>query len=364
VDRRSPDQSMDVIPATIAVTGVAGLLAQRLLPHLDAMDGVGRIVGLDLREPARRVPRFEFHRVDIASSDLTAVLDGVDTIVHLAGVVAGTPDRTRLAHVDIEGTRRVLEAAAGARHIVSVSSAAVYGAWPNNALPLTEDAPLRPNPGFVPALHDAENERRLAEWGEKRRTSSPATATTLRLAPVVGPGAHGLFARAALGRPPVAVRGSTRPVQVVHVEDAASALALAVERNLDGVFNVAADGWLSDAHVRAVVGSGPPALPEEIARRVLQVLWASGLGDAPPELLPYLVHPWVVANDRLRAQGWAPAHSNLDAIGASLPLAPIVSGTRRAAIAAAAVAATAGTAATGLGAARLARRVRVRRARP
>jgi nucleoside-diphosphate-sugar epimerase len=352
---------MEVIPATIAVTGVAGLLAQRLLPHLDAMDGVGRILGLDVREPARRVPRFEFHRVDIASSDLTAVLDGVETIVHLAGVVVGTPDRERIAHVDIEGTRRVLDAARGARHIVTVSSAAVYGAWPNNPLPITEDAPLRPNPGFLSALHDAENERRLAEWCEKRRTAAPVTATTLRLAPVVGPGAHGLFARAALGRPPVAVRGSARPIQVVHVDDAASALALAVEDDLDGAYNVAADGWLSAAHVRGLVGSGPPALPAEIARRVLQALWSSGLGDAPPELLPYLVHPWVVANDRLRDRGWAPVHSNVDAIRASLPLAPVVSGKRRAALTAAVAAATAGT---GLAVARAARRVQLRRSRP
>jgi nucleoside-diphosphate-sugar epimerase len=244
---------------------------------------------------------------------------------------------------------------------VSVSSAAVYGAGPNNPLPITEDAPLRPNPGFLSAVHDAENERRLAEWCEKRRTASPVSATTLRLAPVVGPGAHGLFARAALGRPPVAVRGSARPIQVVHVDDAAAALALAVEHALDGVFNVAADGWLSDAAVRELVGSGPPALPDELARRVLQALWSSGLGDAPPELLPYLVHPWVVANDRLRAEGWAPVHSNVDAIRASLPLAPVVSSKRRAALAAAVVATTAGT---GLAATRLALRLRVRRARP
>ena len=72
--------------------------------------------------------------------------------------------------------------------------------------------------------------------------------------------------------------------------------------------------------MRGLVGNGPPALPDEIARRVLQALWSSGLGDAPPELLPYLVHPWVVANDRLRAAGWAPVHSNVDAIRASLPL--------------------------------------------
>jgi UDP-glucose 4-epimerase len=231
---------MDVPPETIAVTGVAGLLAQRLLPHLDAMEGVVRVVGLDVAEPARRMRGFEFHRVDIASSDLTAILDGVDTIVHLAGMVEATADRSLLAHINVEGSRRLLAAAAtvGAARIVTTSSAAVYGAWPNNPLPITEAAPLRPNPGYLPALHDAEKERRLAQWG----TEHPGAAiSTLRMAPVVGPGAHGVFARAALGKPPVSVRGAARPVQVVHVDDAASALALAVAGRLDGAYNVAAD---------------------------------------------------------------------------------------------------------------------------
>jgi UDP-glucose 4-epimerase len=348
---------MDVLPAAIAVTGVAGVLGQRLLPHLDAMEGIERVVGLDVHEPARRMRHFEFYRVDVASSDLTAVLRGVDTIVHLAGVDSGGTDGALLTHVNVDGTRKVLEAAAtvGARRFVQISSAAVYGAWPNNPIPITEDAALRPNAGFLPALHDAENERRLRLWCEQH---PGVTAVTLRVAPIVGPGAHGLFARAALGRPPVSVRGASRPIQVVHVDDAVAALALAVARELDGVYNVAADGWVTDAVMRSLVGNGLPALPDDLARRVLHALWSSGLGDAPPELLPYLVHPWVVANDRLRAEGWTPVHSNESAIAASLPLAPAPTARRRAVMTAALVAGTTGA---GIGVARVARRVRDRR---
>jgi hypothetical protein len=29
--------------------------------------------------------------------------------------------------------------------------------------------------------------------------------------------------------------------------------------------------------------------------------------------LPFTVHPWVIANDRLRAEGWEPASSNEEA---------------------------------------------------
>ena len=34
--------------------------------------------------------------------------------------------------------------------------------------------------------------------------------------------------------------------------------------------------------------------------------------------MPYLVHPWVVAVDRLRAEGWAPRHTNEETVLACL----------------------------------------------
>ena len=350
---------MDVLPGTIAVTGVAGVLAQRLLPLLDGIDGIGGIVGLDVREPARRVRRFEFHRVDVASSDLKALLDGVETIVHLAGVDSDGTGGALLTHVNVEGTRNVLEAAAtvGVRRIVQTSSAAVYGAWPNNPVPLTEDAALRPNPGFLPALHDAENERRLREWCEQR---PGFVATTLRMAPVVGPGAHGLFARGAsagrrsrCGARRGRSRSSTSTTRPRRSRWPSPAISTASTTSPPTVGCRTRPCGVSSAAVR-------PALPDDLARRVLQALWSSGLGDAPPAVLPYLVHPWVVANDRLRAHGWTPAHSNESAIVASLPLATAPAARRRVAVTAAVVAGTTGA---GIGVARFARRLKVRRAR-
>jgi nucleoside-diphosphate-sugar epimerase len=149
-------------------------------------------------------------------------------------------------------------------------------------------------------------------------------------------------------------------VQVVHVDDAAAALALAVHGEVDGVANVAADGWLEDDAVRDLVGAGGAALPDDLARRVLRALWSSGLGDAPPELLPYLRHPWVLATDHIRAAGWRPEHSNESAILVSPRLASPTVTPRRVAVATAALVGTAGV---GIGAARAVRRVRVRRTR-
>ena len=74
------------VPA-IAVSGASGLVGQRLLPLLADDPHVDRVIALDVREPAQRSTKLEFHRIDIAGTDLRPVLEGVDVVVHLAGVV-------------------------------------------------------------------------------------------------------------------------------------------------------------------------------------------------------------------------------------------------------------------------------------
>jgi len=298
----------------VAVTGVSGFLGQRLLPLLDASPHVDRIVGLDIRDPARRARKLEFHRVDVLGADLQPYLRDVSAIVHLAAAIGPLLDDALFTRVNVEGTRRVLSAATanGVRKIVRPSSTAVYGAWANNPVPITEDAPLRPSPAYLPAIVDGECERLLAQWAG---AGVGRTATRLRIAPIVGAGAHSLLAAVATGRAPVRVRGATPPVQVVHVDDAAAALDLSTATDLDGAYNVAADGWLAYEEARALLPSGRlPALPPQLASRVLAVSWASGVGDAPPALVPYLMHSFVVANDRLKHAGWKPLHSNEEAL--------------------------------------------------
>jgi UDP-glucose 4-epimerase len=307
---------------SVAVTGASGFVGRHLLPALADHPDVDRVVGLDVREPERRPRTVDFARVDIAGTDLKPLLEGIDVVVHLAGVVDPVLDVALMERVNVEGTRRVLDAAAsvGARRVVRISTAAVYGAWADNPVPLQEDAALRPNPDFSPAVQGAEVERLLAEW---RHDHADVTVTTLRSAPVVGPGAERLAARILLGRPPLRVRGAEPPVQVVHLDDLVAALALAATRDLPGTFNVAADGWLDAGEARDLLPrSSMPALPGEVLERWLRRTWDLGLGDVPAGVVPYLTYPWVVDNSRLRAAGWAPAHGNADAIieaVASLP---------------------------------------------
>ena len=79
----------------------------------------------------------------------------------------------------VDETRAVLDAAGavGAAHVVLMSSATAYGAWANNPVPLTEDAPLRPNPDLDFAVRAAERERLAADWKHEHPGATVGAST-------------------------------------------------------------------------------------------------------------------------------------------------------------------------------------------
>ena len=281
--------------AVVAVTGVSGPLAPSVLRALGDDPSVERVIAL----PAH----------DLAAAKLTEVLRGVDTIVLLVPPLA--PPRAKRSPVPpcTSDTRRLLDAAGSAsvEALVCLSTAMVYGAWPGNPVPLTEDAPVRPNSGLGYAVQLAETERLASEWRDSHRGSR---VVTLRPATVVGPGVDNWVARAA-GEPTGVGSAAPPPMQYLHVDDLASALVLGVNAGLDGVFNVAPDGWVSGEEAQALAsGTRLPLrlpVPAPLARLV-------GASASLPDAIPWLVHPWVVANDRIRAAGWQPTYSNEEAL--------------------------------------------------
>ncbi len=143
---------------------------------------------------------------------------------------------------------------------------------------------------------------------------------SLRVTEVYGPGLWmpsllGDMIRAGIrGETFVLESGGDHPFQFVHVEDLTSAVVLAATEKLDGARNVAPDGWLRGAEYTALDAGTPKVrVPRQIGDRMSRLRWRLRLAPTPPGLVPYARHPWVVANDRLRADGWAPQHSNEEA---------------------------------------------------
>ena len=302
---------------TIAITGVSGGAGQLVLRRLADDPSVDRIIGIDARDPVFRPPSLEFHQLDLASADLKSVLERADTVAHLSFLVAPRADAALTERANIEGTRRVLEAAAGAGigGIVVVSSAMVYGAWPNNPVPLTEDAPLRPNPGVTFATQKAEIERLVAEWADDHPGLPVAI---LRPVTVVGPAIDGHLSQAFREGLPVRMRGPGPPAQFLHHDDLIAAAHLAITSRLDGVYNVAPDGSIPHEELLALAAPRLRVrLPWGTGGRVGRQAWAAGLVETPSALTPYLEQPWVVANDPLGAAGWEPQHTNAEAFVAS-----------------------------------------------
>lgn len=299
--------------ATVVVTGAASPLGRRACNMASADPDVARVVAIDRRPISHAHAEVECHQVDLVLADLKPLFEGASAVLHLAQGDRLVSDEPSEAAGDGELARRVLDAAGavGASHVVLLSGAIAYGAWANNPVPLTEDAPLRPNPGVTMASEKAEAERSAAEW----RSAHPgATVAILRPAVTVTAEGNGSLARALARTDALPVTDEEPPAQFLDVEDLASAVDLARRARLDGPRNVAPDGWIAGDTIRSLAG-GPPRirLPERVALRLAGWRWRAGLAPTPPELLPYTVHPWVIANDRLRADGWVPASTNEEA---------------------------------------------------
>lgn len=303
----------------MVVTGVSGVLGRRVLRLLTDQEPHAQVVGIDTAPAPSEAADLVHHRADLASADLKQLLEGCDTVIHLAFLPGLEPDDATTALTNVQSTRRLLDAASavGAESVVVVSSATAYGAWENNPVPLTEDAPLRPNPGFGYGLHKAEVERICAEWAD----SHPNTAlTVLRPAVAVSEDGSSWLARIMQGAALLRAADDAPPAQFLHLDDLATAVVHVADRRLDGVFNVAPDGYVSGEEVRALAGGASALpLPTRMVNRLTRLSRDLGLTHVPEGIEPYLRHPWVVANDRLRATGWVPTHTNEQAFVAAHP---------------------------------------------
>ena len=303
----------------VAVTGAAGPVGRRLVDLLLVDEAVKEVVVIDQRAVDVADARVVAHQVALKDADLEPLLAGVDVVCHLAG---SDPLEDRAPDHDVRTTRRLLDAAgrAGVAQVVVRSSATVYGAWPDNPVPLTETSPLRPNAESTWVRHRVQMEEQVEAFA----ASSPDTVVAI-LRPCVtvsedGPDELGrVLAAARL----VAETDDAPGTQFVHADDVAQAIDIVRTAEAEGVFNVAPDGSLDAGLLRALVG-GTPRLkaPERLARRLTTFGWRYQLAPTPPGFVPFVRHPWSVGNDRLRSLGWKPSHTNEEAFVVAHAAAP------------------------------------------
>jgi nucleoside-diphosphate-sugar epimerase len=298
------------LPA-VAVTGAAHGVGHALAVRLAESPKVSRVVAIDdHRGDAAGVT---WRVADVRDPTLAARLSGVDVVVHAdVDTSAATEARQRRA-LNVRAAQTVLTAAAAERvgRVVLVTSAMVYGARPDNPVPLPEGAPL---------LADADDSvasdlLEIEELARRSRRVNPGTAVTVvRPAAVVGDAVDTLLTRHFEAPRLLVVRGFVPCWQFCHVCDLVSALELAAVGAVGGDFAVGCDGWLSQAEVEELSGMKSLELPARLTFGTAQRLHRLGVTPAPAAELRYVVYPWAVDCASLRAAGWRPSYTNAEAL--------------------------------------------------
>ncbi|MFO7545533.1 MAG: NAD(P)-dependent oxidoreductase [Trueperaceae bacterium] len=249
--------------------------------------------------------RYEFVEGDVLDPGvLRYALRGVDTVVHLAGVVR-TPmsfeHPTWMRQVNTWGTAAVAEASlrAGVRRLVFSSSTAVYG--PGG--PFDESAACRPVGPYAGSKRAAEEALLAAE----QRGLSFAL---LRLGMLYGhaPGArydgfvNRLLFLAGTGRAMTVYGSGEQRRPIVHVSDAADAVLRAAT----------ADAGTSTVH--NVVESNASVL--DVVEAVKAVRPTVAVRFTEQDVLSHL--SFLVDGERIRRSGWQPAKRLREAVGEEL----------------------------------------------
>lgn len=258
-----------------------------------------------------------------------ALVADADVVVHLAFLIMGSRDES--ARINLQGTRNVFEATVDAgrpRRLVYTSSVAAYGYYPDNPTPLTEDVPPRGSAEHYYSEQKAACEAALAEITD----GSELEVFILRPCIVAGPKAQMLADAMPWNKLPAPVRTVAKaipvlkpvvpdpgyPLQLVHHDDVAAAIALAATAPAPpGAYNIAGDGLITVSEMAKALGGRPVRVPAAAASA------ASGaISRLPftPSLLEWLhaVRTSVVM-DTTKAKtqlGWRPTYSSADTLAA------------------------------------------------
>ncbi|MEN9396953.1 MAG: hypothetical protein RLZ81_1483, partial [Pseudomonadota bacterium] len=154
---------------TVLVTGSAGYLGSQTVAALAQRSDL-RVVALDVRQPATRLPGVVYEVADIRAAEVDAIIarHAPQVVVHLASIVTPAKHSNRAFEydVDVNGTRNLLQAcvAHGVKRVIVSSSGAAYGYHADNPEWLVETDPIRGNDSFAYACHKRLVEELLRDY--------------------------------------------------------------------------------------------------------------------------------------------------------------------------------------------------------
>ncbi len=308
----------------VAITGATGNVGTSVLRALSADPSIEEAVGIARRAPDISFPRTCWVCRDVVHDDLYSAFRDVDAVVHLAWLIQPSRDRAATRSVNVDGSRRVFDAAAaaGVKTIVYASSVGAYSpgpkdrrvdeSWPTGGIPTSfysrDKADVEAILDTFEAAHPDIRVVRLrpglifkgeAASGIRRLFAGPLLPTPLlrrRLIPIVP----------ALDR---------LRFQGVHSYDVGEAYHLALTRDVHGAFNVAAEPVLDPPELGRLLGARPVPVPERALRVAVDLSWKLRLQPTPSGWLDLALGVPLMDTTRAREElGWTPTHSAGEAL--------------------------------------------------
>ena len=329
-----PEHTSGLLPGlTVAVTGATGNVGTALLRAL-ADGGATQVRGLARRQPPDTAPYDGVHwyLTDLGDPDseevLAEFLHGADVVVHLAWALQPGREPERLHRVNVDGTRRVLEAAGAADvpHVLHMSSLGVYSAGPP-ARRITEDWPTEGIPSAQYSRDKVAAERLVRDFTAAHpEVTVSITRPTLVLQPEaaseIGRYFLGdlLLAAARLLPGPVAkvlplpLPGDLH-IAFVHADDVADAIVRILDQRAPGAFNLSSDPALDADGLARALGTYRVPMPAFVLRAALDAAHRAHLVPTEPGWLDIgLGEPlleWAKARTVL---GWHPRRRGPDVL--------------------------------------------------
>jgi UDP-glucose 4-epimerase len=286
----------------VLITGITGGQGRRLARNLLARRKGYRIVGVDRDKWEGRPHEVKMVVVDVRKKKFEDVIrrERPDAIVHLASIRHFAAHPAVRHEVNVHGTQRLIEFAVahGVKQVVIMSSSYVYGALPDNPYYMDESFPLNVSRTY-PEMRD------LAEM------DMTATAflwrypevliSVLRPVNVLGYHVHSAIGRYLRRERVPTLLGFDPMMQFIHEDDLAEAIALMLEYETRGVFNVTGPGAVPLRVAIEEIGGTPLPLLDAVARPVIGRLFRWGLYPFPPGAMDFVKYQCTLDGSRFQA---------------------------------------------------------------
>jgi nucleoside-diphosphate-sugar epimerase len=296
-----------VATVRVAVIGAGTVVGRAVCEALVASEPGRPVVAVGPRRVA--IDGAAWRIVEASDPALARKLKDVDVVVVCVPGLEVADPSTGDASLPALLVSAVTEA--GVSRVVLVSSTTVVGPVEAAVTPRGEESAAQGEGTVGPVRALVMSEQAWEAWAAADETRSLGV---VRGALLVGEGIDTFLTRA-FESPRLLVLDDDRPPrQFTHVRDLASAVAQVVDAGGEGRFTAASGAAVPHEELVERLGARELRLPSPIAAATADRLQRLGATPSGADELGYQRFSWVVAADRLAADGWQAAHTEQECV--------------------------------------------------